>query len=49
VEGDSHIVFSEEFHDEKGSVRRYVVVMQQPVLLSPTFGAKSSQIFTKSS
>jgi hypothetical protein len=27
-------------------VRRYVVVMQQPVLLSPNFGVKSSHIFT---
>jgi hypothetical protein len=29
-------------------VRRCVVVMQQPVLLSPKFGAKSSHIFTHS-
>jgi hypothetical protein len=29
------------------SVRRRTVVMQQPVLLSPEFGAKSSHIFTQ--
>jgi hypothetical protein len=29
-------------------VRRCVVVIQQPVLLSPKFGAKSSNIFTQS-
>jgi hypothetical protein len=33
---------------EKGSVKRCVVVMQQPVLLSPKFGAKSSHIFMQS-
>jgi hypothetical protein len=34
---DSHFVFGQE-----GSVRRCVVVMQQPVRLSPKFGAKYS-------
>jgi hypothetical protein len=34
-----------KFPCENGSVRRCVVVMQQPVLLSPKFGAKSSHIF----
>jgi hypothetical protein len=33
---------------KKGSVRRCVVVMQLPVLLSPKFGAKSSHIFMQS-
>jgi hypothetical protein len=36
------------FLGKKGSVRRCVVVTQQPVLLSPKFGAKSSHIFTQS-
>jgi hypothetical protein len=31
---------------EKENVRRHLVVMQQPVLLSPEFGAKSSHILT---
>jgi hypothetical protein len=39
---DSHVVFGQKFPGEKGSVRRYVVVMYQPVLLT---GVKSSQIF----
>jgi hypothetical protein len=37
-----------KFPGGKGIVRRCVVVMQQPVLLSPKFGAKSSHIFTQS-
>jgi hypothetical protein len=45
---DSHIVFVKKFPGEKGSVRRNVVVMQQPVVLSPNFGAKSSHISTQS-
>jgi hypothetical protein len=36
-----------KFPGEKGSVLR-CVVMQQPDLLSPKFGAKSSHIFTQS-
>jgi hypothetical protein len=43
---DGHVIFCQEFLGEKGSVRRCVVVMQQPVLLSPKFGVKSSHIFT---
>jgi hypothetical protein len=38
--------FGQIFPGEKGSVKRSIVVMQQPVLLSPKFGAKSSHIFT---
>jgi hypothetical protein len=38
---DSHVVFGQKFPGEKGSVRRCVVVMQQPVLLHPKFEAKS--------
>jgi hypothetical protein len=37
VGDDSHVVFGNKFHGEKGNVRRCVVVMQQPVLLSPRF------------
>jgi hypothetical protein len=37
-----------KFPGEKGHVRRWVVVMQQPVLLKPKFGAKSSRIFSQS-
>jgi hypothetical protein len=48
VGDDNHVALGQKFHDEKGCVRRCVVVMQQPVLLSPNFGAKSSQIFTQS-
>jgi hypothetical protein len=32
----------------KRNVRQCVVVMQQPVLLLPKFGAKSSHMFTQS-
>jgi hypothetical protein len=38
----------QNFLGEKGSVRWCVVVKQQPVLLSPKFGAKSSHIFMQS-
>jgi hypothetical protein len=44
-----HVVFGKKkIPTEKGHVRWCVVVMQQPVLLSPKFGAKSSHIFTRS-
>jgi hypothetical protein len=33
---DSHVLFGKEFPGEKGSVRRCIVMMQQPVV----FGAK---------
>jgi hypothetical protein len=45
---DSHVVIGQRFPGIKGSVRGYVVVMQQPVLLCPKFGAKPSHIFTHS-
>jgi hypothetical protein len=45
VGGDSHGAFGKKFLGGKGSVRWCVVVMQQPVLLSPKFGAKHSHIF----
>jgi hypothetical protein len=40
VEDDSLVVSGQKFPDEKGSVRWCVVMMQQPVLLLPKFGAK---------
>jgi hypothetical protein len=39
------LFFVKEFPGEKGSVRQFVIMMQQPVLLSPKFGAKFSHIF----
>jgi hypothetical protein len=33
---------------EKGSVRRCIVMMGQPILLSPKFGVKCSHIFRQS-
>jgi hypothetical protein len=44
---DSHVVFGQKFPGEKGSLRRCVVMMQQPLLLLQRFGAKSSHIFTQ--
>jgi hypothetical protein len=44
---DSHVVFGKNSLVRK-EVRRVFVVTQQPVLLSPTFGAKSSHMFTQS-
>jgi hypothetical protein len=48
VVDDSHVVFHQKFRDEEGSVKRCVIVVQQPVLLLRKFGAKSSHIFTQS-
>jgi hypothetical protein len=48
VGDDSRVVFDKKFPGEKGSVRPCVVVMQQPVLMSPKLGAKSSHIFMQS-
>jgi hypothetical protein len=39
------LFLANKFRSEKGRVRQCVVVMLQPVLLSPKFGAKSSHIF----
>jgi hypothetical protein len=44
VRNDSNI-FGKKFPVEKESLRRFVVTMQQPVLLSPKFRAKFSHIF----
>jgi hypothetical protein len=38
--GHSNVDFGQEFPAEKGSVRRYVVMMQQRVLLLPNFVGK---------
>jgi hypothetical protein len=46
--GDDSHVFGQQFPAENGSVRRCTVVTQQPVLLSPKFGAKPSHIFMQS-
>jgi hypothetical protein len=40
----SHVVFGQEFADKTGSVRQCVVLMYQPVLVSPKLGAKSLHI-----
>jgi hypothetical protein len=49
VGDDNYVIFGKKkIPGEKGSVRRCVVMMQQPVPLSPKFGAKSSHIFTQS-
>jgi hypothetical protein len=44
----SHFLFGQRFRGEKGSAKLCVVMMQQPVLLLPKLGAKSSHIFTQS-
>jgi hypothetical protein len=41
-------IFGEKLASEEGRVSRCVVVLQQSVLLSPKFGAKSSHISTQS-
>jgi hypothetical protein len=42
---NSHVVFGQTFPGEEGNVRWRIVMMQQPVLLSPKLRAKSSHIF----
>jgi hypothetical protein len=39
VGDEGHVVLGQKFACEKGSVRRCIVMIQQPVLLSPKFGA----------
>jgi hypothetical protein len=41
-------VLRQKLLGEKGSVRRGVVMVKQPGLLSPKFGATSSHVFTQS-
>jgi hypothetical protein len=38
---DNHVAFGKEFHGGKGSVRRCVVAMQQPVVVLPKFRSES--------
>jgi hypothetical protein len=45
---DSHFVFLQKLLGEDVSVRRGVVVVKQPGLFSPKFGATSSHVFTQS-
>jgi hypothetical protein len=47
VGGKSHVVFGQKFPGEKGSVRQCVVLVQQPFLSLPKFGAKPSHIITE--
>jgi hypothetical protein len=48
VGDESHFAFRQKLLDEDGCVRRGVVMMKQPGLFSPTFGATSSHVFTQS-
>jgi hypothetical protein len=48
VEDNSRLISGQKFPGKKGSVRRCVVVMQQPVILSPKFEAKFSHICIQS-
>ena len=45
---DSHFVFRQKLLGENGSVRRGVVMVKQPGLFSPKFGAMSWDFFTQS-
>ena len=45
---DRNFVFRQTLLNEDGSVRRGVVMVKQPGLFSPKFGAKSSHVFTQS-
>jgi hypothetical protein len=45
VGNESHFAFHQKLLGEDGSVRRGVVVVEQPVLFSPKFGATSSHVF----
>jgi len=48
VGDDSNFVFHQKLVGEDGSVRRGVVMVKQPGLFSPKFGATSSHVFTQS-
>jgi hypothetical protein len=48
VGDDSHLVFIQKLLGEDGSVRRGAVMVKQPGVFSPTFGATSSHVFTQS-
>jgi hypothetical protein len=46
VGDDNHFVFRQKLLGEDGSVSRGVVMVKQPGLFSPKFGATSSHVFT---
>jgi hypothetical protein len=48
VGDDCYLVFKQKLLGEDGSVRRDVVMVKQPGLFSPKFGATSSHVFTQS-
>jgi hypothetical protein len=48
VGDDSHFLFRQKLLGENGGVRRGFVMVKQPGLLSPKFGATSSHVFTQS-
>jgi hypothetical protein len=48
VGDDSRIVFRQKLLGEDGSVRLGVLMVKQPGLLSPKFGATSSRVFKQS-
>jgi hypothetical protein len=45
---DSHFVFRQKLLGEDGNLRRGVVIVKQPGVSSPKFGATSSQVFKQS-
>jgi hypothetical protein len=47
VGDDSHLVLHQKLLGEVGSLRRGVVMVKQPCLFPPKFGATSSYIFTQ--
>jgi hypothetical protein len=49
VGGDkNYFIFSNKLLDEEGNVRRGVVMVKQPGLFLPKFGATSSHVFPQS-
>jgi len=48
VGDDSHFVFHQKLLGEDGSVRRGIVMVKQPGLFLPQFGATSSHVFMQS-
>jgi len=48
VGDDKHFFFHQKLLDDDGSVRQSFVMVKQPGLFSPNFGATSSHVFTQS-
>jgi hypothetical protein len=48
VGDESRVIFSQKLPGEKGNVSRCVIVMQQPVVLSPKFWANFNAVAVKS-